>query len=269
MLVLLIDIVDIKYSPFYGRDHGDLEETLLLFDHSWASRSSSLFHRAPQAHQRHGEQAPPRRRDRGILVFLMGDVWGDATNDNVQPVPLRVRVSPYYDGIFTAALCAGFLGLYYSEHRKKTGLDPSQTSLIIALGIGFQNLTEGLVFGALAGDDRPNGDCTGRAGGVHHAEHHRGLPHRLPVPGEVRRKGWEMAMLLPRRGSPDDPRRGSGILLQLRGLHGPLRRPRHRGNIATRSCPCSSRCSGTPTTRLGRVTYLGSSSASWSGSWST
>src|SRR5580693_5285037 len=86
----------------------------------------------------------------GILIFLMGDVWGDAAPIMFNGSLYGYGSSPYYDGIFTAALAAGFLGLYYSEHRKKTGLTSSQTSLIIALGIGFQNLTEGLVFGALA-----------------------------------------------------------------------------------------------------------------------
>ena len=86
----------------------------------------------------------------GILIFLMGDVWGDAAAIMFNHSLYGYGSSPYYDAIFTAALGAGFLGLYYSEHRKKTGLTSSQTSLIIALGIGFQNLTEGLVFGALA-----------------------------------------------------------------------------------------------------------------------
>jgi zinc transporter, ZIP family len=86
----------------------------------------------------------------GILIFLMGDVWGDVAPILFNGSLYGYGSSPYYDGIFTAALAAGFLGLYYSEHRKKTGLTSSQTSLIIALGIGFQNLTEGLVFGALA-----------------------------------------------------------------------------------------------------------------------
>jgi zinc transporter, ZIP family len=86
----------------------------------------------------------------GILIFLMGDVWGNAASIMFNGSLYGYGSSPYYDGIFTGGLAAGFLGLYYSEHRKKTGLTSSQTSLIIALGIGFQNLTEGLVFGALA-----------------------------------------------------------------------------------------------------------------------
>jgi ZIP family zinc transporter len=39
--------------------------------------------------------------------------------------------------------------LYLLEGRSKSGLTPTLTAAIIALGIGFQNLTEGLVFGSL------------------------------------------------------------------------------------------------------------------------
>jgi ZIP family zinc transporter len=86
----------------------------------------------------------------GILIFLLGDVWGDASMIMFNGSLYGYGSSSYYDGIFMAALAVGFLGLYYSEHRRRSGLSASQTSLIIALGIGFQNLTEGLVFGALA-----------------------------------------------------------------------------------------------------------------------
>jgi ZIP family zinc transporter len=86
----------------------------------------------------------------GILIFLLGDVWGDASMIMFNGSLFGYGSSSYYDGIFTLALAIGFLGLYYSEHRKRSNLSPPQTSLIIALGIGFQNLTEGLVFGALA-----------------------------------------------------------------------------------------------------------------------
>jgi len=87
----------------------------------------------------------------GILVFLMGDVWGNASMIMFNGSFYGYGTSAYYDAIFTVALAAGFLGLYLGEHRRSgSGPGPSQTSLIIALGIGFQNLTEGLVFGSLA-----------------------------------------------------------------------------------------------------------------------
>ena len=86
----------------------------------------------------------------GILIFLMADIWGDSAAIMFNGSLYGYGSSAYYDAIFTAALSAGFLVLFYGEHRRKSGLSASQTSFVIALGIGFQNLTEGLVFGALA-----------------------------------------------------------------------------------------------------------------------
>ncbi len=43
----------------------------------------------------------------------------------------------------------GFLVLFFAESRSKKGLSPSQLASIIAVGMAFQNLTEGLVFGSL------------------------------------------------------------------------------------------------------------------------
>ncbi len=86
----------------------------------------------------------------GILVFLMADVFAD-----VSPILYSsgsyygYGSSPEYDAIFVASLAVGFMALYFFENRSKTALTPTQLSLIIALGIGFQNLTEGLVFGSL------------------------------------------------------------------------------------------------------------------------
>jgi ZIP family zinc transporter len=48
-----------------------------------------------------------------------------------------------------ASLAAGFLVLFYAGHRRKLSLTPTVLALIIAVGIGFQNLTEGLLFGSL------------------------------------------------------------------------------------------------------------------------
>ena len=86
----------------------------------------------------------------GILVFLMADVFSD-----VSPILYSsggyygYGSSPYYDTVFIASLAVGFVALYLFESRSKTALNPKQHSLVIALGIGFQNLTEGLVFGSL------------------------------------------------------------------------------------------------------------------------
>ena len=85
----------------------------------------------------------------GILVFLLGDIFSD-----VAPVLSNGSLYGYgtsilNDLIFAASFAGGFLVLYFFESSSKSGLTPTLTALIIALGIGFQNLTEGLVFGAL------------------------------------------------------------------------------------------------------------------------
>jgi len=84
----------------------------------------------------------------GILVFLMGDVFSDASPLLYNGSFYGYGSSLFYDVVFTFSLAAGFLILFYFGSRSKAGLTPMRLSLLIALGIGFQNLTEGLVFGA-------------------------------------------------------------------------------------------------------------------------
>ena len=85
----------------------------------------------------------------GILVFLMADVFSDAAT-----IIYTNPASPYlaswtYAVAFTVAVVACFLVLYSAEHRSSgTVMTPRGLALIVALAIGFQNLTEGLVFGA-------------------------------------------------------------------------------------------------------------------------
>jgi ZIP family zinc transporter len=85
----------------------------------------------------------------GILIFLIGDVFLDAAQSLYNGTLYGYGTSPAYDAIFTGAMAVGFLALLLAGHRRKISLTPTQLSLIIALGIGFQNLTEGLLFGAL------------------------------------------------------------------------------------------------------------------------
>lgn len=86
----------------------------------------------------------------GILVFLLGDVFSDAA-----VIIYTNPASPYlaswtYAVAFVAAVVACYLVLLAAEHRSGTGhLSPRGLALIVALAIGFQNLTEGLVFGAV------------------------------------------------------------------------------------------------------------------------
>ncbi len=96
----------------------------------------------------------------GILVFLLADVFSDAS---VILYPNGYVANSGYSIAFGLSFAAAFLGLYFIDNlprnapRGTTAGDPSKptvefaprtTALIIALGIGLQNLTEGLVFGA-------------------------------------------------------------------------------------------------------------------------
>lgn len=85
----------------------------------------------------------------GILIFLIGDVFLDAALSLYNGSLYGYGSSPSYDLVFTASLAAGFLILFFAAHRRKMSLTPTQLALIIALGIAFQNLTEGLLFGSL------------------------------------------------------------------------------------------------------------------------
>ncbi len=100
----------------------------------------------------------------GILVFLLADVFSD-----VSPIlyPNGYVADAGYSIAFGIAFLVAFLGLYLVDNlpnRAPRGISagdptvatapeaadrgPRNTALIIALGIGLQNLTEGLVFGA-------------------------------------------------------------------------------------------------------------------------
>ncbi len=85
----------------------------------------------------------------GILIFLMGDVFTDAAASLYNGSLYGYGSSASNDVIFSLALAAGFLVLFLAESRSKKGLTPTQLALVIAIGMGFQNLTEGLVFGSL------------------------------------------------------------------------------------------------------------------------
>jgi zinc transporter, ZIP family len=97
----------------------------------------------------------------GILVFLLADVFSD-----VSPIlyPHGYVANLGFSVAFALAFLVAFLGLYFVDNLPRnaprgTGAEaapdglphidagPRRTALIIALGIGLQNLTEGLVFG--------------------------------------------------------------------------------------------------------------------------
>jgi ZIP family zinc transporter len=88
----------------------------------------------------------------GILIFLISDVFSDAAPllyNNGSPG--NYIAIPSLGIAFAVALAVGFFMLYYFENRSKKGLSPDRMSLMIATGIGLQNLTEGLVFGSTSG----------------------------------------------------------------------------------------------------------------------
>ncbi len=98
----------------------------------------------------------------GILVFLLADIFSD-----VAPIlyPSGYVAVASYSVAFGCAFVVAFLGLYAVDNLPRSGpralaggdpalpappvpdSGPRTTALIIALGIGLQNLTEGLVFG--------------------------------------------------------------------------------------------------------------------------
>ena len=84
----------------------------------------------------------------GILIFLLADIFGDVAATISAGAP-AYQTSAWLDLLFFAAVGGAFLLLLLLESRSATDLDrsPAQISLLIALAMGFQNLTEGLVFG--------------------------------------------------------------------------------------------------------------------------
>ena len=85
----------------------------------------------------------------GILVFLLADIFGD-----VAPIlyPSGYVANFGYSVAFAVAFVGAFVGLYAVDNFPRRAAaaregGPRVTALIIATGIGLQNLTEGLVFG--------------------------------------------------------------------------------------------------------------------------
>ena len=86
----------------------------------------------------------------GILIFLMGDVFSDVSTLLYNHSLYGYGSSFFPDLAFFVSFAVGFLMLYYAENRSRiSALTATQLALIIALAMGFQNLTEGLVFGSL------------------------------------------------------------------------------------------------------------------------
>jgi zinc transporter, ZIP family len=90
----------------------------------------------------------------GILVFLLADIFADVSGILY---PSGYVANSGYSFAFAVAFVVAFLGLYAVDHlsvRPGSAASPTtddrtavSMALIIAVGIGLQNLTEGLVFG--------------------------------------------------------------------------------------------------------------------------
>jgi zinc transporter, ZIP family len=86
----------------------------------------------------------------GILIFLIADVFSDVAPGLYNNSTSGYFANPYLSLVFAIALATGFFMLYLFEDRYPKGLTPAKMSFMIAVGMGLQNLTEGLVFGALS-----------------------------------------------------------------------------------------------------------------------
>ncbi len=85
----------------------------------------------------------------GILIFLIADVFSDASSLIYNGTYYGYGSNSIYDLVFGSSLAGGFFVLYLLESGSLDKSGPYKLSFMIAIGIGFQNLTEGLVFGAL------------------------------------------------------------------------------------------------------------------------
>lgn len=85
----------------------------------------------------------------GILLFLLADLFLNVGPTIYSSTSSVYLANPGYAIAFVAAVGGCFLVLFATEHRSRSSaLPPTGIALIVALAIGFQNLTEGLVFGS-------------------------------------------------------------------------------------------------------------------------
>ena len=138
----------------------------------------------------------------GILIFLIGDVFSDAAAIFYNGSYYGYGSSLLYDTVFAAFLAAGFLILYVVENRSRTGLSHTNLALIIALGIGFQNLTEGLLFGSLGVNFGLAGAAVVVLVGFIFQNATEGFPITSPFFGNLEKKTGVIVLLLLVGGLP-------------------------------------------------------------------
>lgn len=79
----------------------------------------------------------------GILVFLLMDMYGDVAAEFGSAV-----ITNPMEPVFLLGFTAAFLFFIMPKGSRDPSENPKRTSILAAVGIGFQNLTEGLVFGS-------------------------------------------------------------------------------------------------------------------------
>jgi zinc transporter, ZIP family len=85
----------------------------------------------------------------GILIFLLADLFLDVGPQIYSNPTSSYLANANYAALFAVAVAACFLVLFFAEHRSRgAALSHKGLALVIAAAIGFQNLTEGLVFGS-------------------------------------------------------------------------------------------------------------------------
>jgi zinc transporter, ZIP family len=138
----------------------------------------------------------------GILIFLIGDVFLDAAGALYNGSLYGYGSSPINDLVFTGAMVVGFTVLFVAGSRRKMALTPTELALVIALGIAFQNLTEGLLFGALSVGIGLTGAALVVLVGFVFQNTTEGFPIASPFLGSTEGKGGVIAGVLMIGGAP-------------------------------------------------------------------
>jgi len=138
----------------------------------------------------------------GILIFLIGDVFLNAAGVLYNGSLYGYGSSPTYDLVFTGSMAAGFAVLFVAGSRRKMALTPTELALVIALGIAFQNLTEGLLFGALSVGIGLTGAALVVLVGFVFQNTTEGFPIASPFLGSTEGKGGVIAGVLMIGGAP-------------------------------------------------------------------
>lgn len=87
----------------------------------------------------------------GILVFLIGDIFSDVASNLYRSG--SYQANPILSLIFVGSV-GGLFGLLYLVEKQRSSSNgnetfiPTRVALVVAIGMGLQNLTEGLVFGS-------------------------------------------------------------------------------------------------------------------------